>query len=157
MQNHSYFSNYKVLLFAGLCLCLVFAGRANAQVLNVDWQLFSLSEQSSFNPEQPELKDTLQQVDGISLVGGHYLYSGKLTIEEDGFYVIDFKNTSVIDQFSFYLYDQQNKLIERADGGIGSHEQDPFFLRHGRSFHFNAGQYQVLAEVASPYFIAQPV
>ncbi len=157
MQNHSYFSNYKVLLFAGLCLCLVFAGRANAQALNVDWQLFSLSEQSSFNPEQPELKDSLQQVDGISLVGGHYLYSGKLTIEEDGFYVIDFKNTSVIDQFSFYLYDQQNKLIERADGGIGSYEPDPFFLRHGRSFHFNAGQYQVLAEVASPYFIAQPV
>lgn len=157
MQNPSYFSIYKVLLFTGLFICLVFAGRANAQPLNVDWQLFSFDESQQFNPEQPELQNTLQQVDGISLVGGHYLYSGTLTIEKDDFYVVDFKNTSTIDLFSFYLYDQQNKLIDQASGGIGSSELDPFFLRHGRTFHLKAGQYKLVAEVASPYFIAQPV
>jgi len=157
VRNSNYFSIYKALLFTGLFICLVFASRANAQPLNIDWQLLSFDESQQFNPEQPESHNTLQKVDGISLVGGHYLYSGTLTIEKDDFYVIDFKNTSTIDQFSFYLYDQQNKLIDQASGGIGSREPDPFFLRHGRSFHLKAGQYQVLAEVASPYFIAQPV
>lgn len=105
MRNSNYFSIYKALLFTGLFICLVFASRANAQPLNIDWQLLSFDESQQFNPEQPESHNTLQKVDGISLVGGHYLYSGTLTIEKDDFYVIDFKNTSTIDQFSFYLYE----------------------------------------------------
>ncbi|PLA73451.1 diguanylate cyclase [Hydrogenovibrio sp. SC-1] len=157
MRNPSCFSVYKFFLFIEILTILVFAERANAQAHTFDWQLYSIGDHQSFNPKQLESRKVLQKVDGISLVGGHYLYSGVLRIKEDGFYVVDFKNTSVIDQFSFYLYDHHNQLIERASGGIGSHESDPFFLRHGRNFYLKAGQYSLLAEVTSPYFIAQPV
>lgn len=157
MRYSNYFSIYKVMLFTSLLLSLVFASQAQAQAPNIDWQLFSINEPHQFKPEHPESENTLQKQQGISLVGGHYLYSGELSIEKDDFYVVDFKNTSTIDQFSFYIYDQQNRLIESASGGIGSSEPNPFFLRHGRTFHLKAGQYTLRAEVASPYFIAQPI
>lgn len=151
------FRIYKALLFTTLLVCLVFSSRVYAQAQPTVWQLYNIDENQTFNPDQPTWQNDLKKVDGISLVGGHYLYSGEMSIDKDDFYVVDFKNTSVIDQFSFYIYDQQNRLVARASGGIGSTEPNPFFLRHGRSFQLKSGQYKLLAEVASPYFIAQPV
>ncbi|QBZ83040.1 putative diguanylate cyclase YfiN [Hydrogenovibrio crunogenus] len=157
MRNSNKYSIYKAVFYASLFISFIFASQAQAKALNIDWQLFSLNEGQQFKPEPPEAENTLQKQDGISLVGGHYLYSGELRIEKEGFYVVDFKNTSTIDQFSFYIYDQNNKLVDRASGGIGSSEPNPFFLRHGRTFHLKTGQYTLRVEVASPYFIAQPV
>lgn len=157
MYQSRCFRIYKALLFTTFLVCFVFSSRAYAQTQPTIWQLYSIDENQPFNPDQPESQNNLKKVNGISLVGGHYLYSGDMSIDKDDFYVVDFKNTSVIDQFSFYIYDQQNRLVARASGGIGSTEPNPFFLRHGRSFHLKPGQYKLLAEVASPYFIAQPV
>lgn len=157
MRNSNKYSIYKAVFYASLFISFIFASQAQAKALNIDWQLFSLNEGQQFKPEPPEAENTLQKQDGISLVGGHYLYSGELRIEKEGFYVVDFKNTSTIDQFSFYIYDQNNKLVDRASGGIGSSEPNPFFLRHGRTFHLKTGHYTLRVEVASPYFIAQPV
>ncbi|WP_373020248.1 diguanylate cyclase domain-containing protein [Thiomicrorhabdus sp.] len=140
-----------------LLISLVFSANAYAQIENTGWKLYSIDKFQSFDPHQPESRYNLQEVEGISLVGGHYLYSGEVSIDHADDYVIDFKNTSAIDRFSFYIYDQQNKLIATASGGIGSTEPNPFFLRHGRPFHLEPGQYKLLAEVSSPYFIAQPV
>ncbi|MBD3754208.1 MAG: diguanylate cyclase [Gammaproteobacteria bacterium] len=157
MNNSRYFMVRKTWLLIVLLLGLVVSGHAYAQVENMDWQLYSLEEGQSFDPERPESQTKLKKVDGISLVGGHYLYSSGFSIAKDGHYVVDFKNTSTIDRFSFYLYDQQNRLIASASGGAGSREANPFFLRHGRTFDLKAGDYQLVAEVSSPYFIAQPV
>ncbi|MDG6778133.1 GGDEF domain-containing protein [Thiomicrorhabdus sp. zzn3] len=151
------FGTYKALLFTLWLIGLVLSSQAYAQAENMAWQLYSIEEGQYFDPEQPELRTKLKKVKDISLVGGHYLYAEEIRIDQDGFYVVDFKNTSAIDRFSFYLYDPQNNLIASASGGIGSPEPNPFFLRHGRTFHLNAGHYQLLAEVSSPYFIAQPV
>lgn len=147
----------RALLLTILLMGVVFSGLVYAQADHDVWQLYSLDENQQFDPDRPELQNNLQKVDGISLVGGHYLYSGEVHIDQDGSYVVDFKNTSAIDRFSFYIYDQQDKLIASASGGIGSHEANPFFLRHGRLFELKSGHYKLLAEVSSPYFIAQPV
>ncbi len=144
-------------MFIVLLFSIVFSSAAYAQVENTDWQLYSMADSHAFDPERPESQANLQKVEGISLVGGRYLYSGAFSIGKDGHYVVDFKNTSTIDRFSFYLYDQQNRLIASAAGGIGSREANPFFLRHGRTVDLQAGHYRLLAEVSSPYFIAQPV
>jgi diguanylate cyclase (GGDEF)-like protein len=151
------FGACRAWMFIVLLLSIVFSSVTYAQVENMDWQLYSLEKGQTFDPERPESQADLQSVDGISLVGGHYLYAGGFSIAKDGHYVVDFKNTSTIDRFSFYLYDQQNRLIASASGGAGSREANPFFLRHGRTFDLKAGYYQLVAEVSSPYFIAQPV
>lgn len=153
----SHFRVYKALLFTSLLICIVFSNRVYAQTQNIDWQLYSIEGSLPFAPNQPASQNNLQKVDGISLVGGHYLYSGEMDIDKDGSYVVDFKNTTTIDHFSFYIYDQQNKLVASARGGIGSKAFNPFFLRNGRTFDLKAGQYKLLAEMSSPYFIAQPV
>lgn len=157
MYDSRHFRVYKALLFTILLMGFVFSSHVYAQAENTPWQLYSIDESQQFDPDKPESQANLQKTDGISLVGGHYLYSGEVNIDQDGFYVVDFKNTSAIDRFSFYIYDQQNKLIASASGGIGSREPNPFFLRHGRTFHLKTGQYKLLAEVSSPYFVAQPV
>lgn len=157
MYDSRYFGVYTTGMFIVLLFGALFSSVAGAQVESRDWQLYSLDEGQAFDPEHPESLTNLPTVEGISLVGGHYLYSGEVHIQQAGLYVVDFKNTSAIDRFAFYIYDPQNKLIARAAGGIGSREVNPFFLRHGRTFDLQPGRYQLLAEVSSPYFIAQPV
>lgn len=139
-----------------LAVCFVFSGQAWAQVLQSPWQLYSLDANQSFAPTIPLSKQGFQKADEISLVGGHYVYSGHIKLPLDGRYVIDFKNTSAIDQFAFYLYDQDHQLVATAEGGIGNPTLNPFFLRHGREFQLAAGQYHLITEVSSPYFIAPP-
>ncbi|MDX1796815.1 MAG: hypothetical protein R3219_08810, partial [Hydrogenovibrio sp.] len=152
---------YKTWLLIGLLIAIAFSSRVyaqtDAQMQPINWQLYSFDQGQAFNPDQPTSLNNLQKAAGISLVGGHYLYAGDVSIDQDGLYVIDFKNTSVIDHFAFYLYDPKNKLIASATGGIGSKTPNPFFLRHGRMFHLKAGQYKLLADVSSPYYIAEPV
>lgn len=144
-------------LLMGVIFCLIFSNRVYANAEPYQWQLYDFSQTQQFDPYHPLSFDALPKIDGISLTGGHYLYAGDLSIPADGDYVVDFKNTSAIDRFHIYLYDLNNQLIDTALGGIGSDEPNPFFLRHGRSFHLKAGQYKLLVEVSSPYFIAQPV
>lgn len=160
-----HFKFNKALLFVSFLISLVFSGHAsaqtNVQVLdqhdNAIWQLYTLDGNLPFDPNHPQAINGLKETKGISLVGGHYLYVGKLNIKENGDYVVDFKNTTTINRFAFYIYNQQDKLIASASGGIGSKAPNPFFLRHGRIFDLKAGQYKLLAEVSSPYYIAQPV
>lgn len=148
---------YKTLWFSCLAFMLLFTSRAFAESQIVHLQLYSLNQTHQFNPNQPTSISNLKKTDKFSLVGGHYLYAGGLNIDKDGAYVIDFKNTTVIDHFDFYIYNQQNQLIASAKGGIGSKAPNPFFLRHGRTFDLKAGQYTLFAEFSSPYYIAQPV
>ncbi|MDG6772844.1 GGDEF domain-containing protein [Thiomicrorhabdus sp. ZW0627] len=160
MYDFRHFRIDRALLFTFLLIGLVFSSHSYAQaaqVENIAWKLYGIDKFQQFDPQRPESQYNLLEVDGISLTGGHYLYSGEVNIDQEGFYVVDFKNTSAIDLFSFYIYDQQNRRVATASGGIGSTETNPFFLRHGRTFHLKAGQYKLLAEVSSPYFIAQPV
>ncbi|MPQ76160.1 diguanylate cyclase [Hydrogenovibrio sp. JE_KL2] len=157
MNSPPHYGINKTWLLIGLLLSFAFFSRPSfAQPQHIDWQLYSVNGSMPFDPSNPEIKG-LRKVDGISLVGGHYLYVGNLSIDQTGDYVVDFKNTTTIDRFSFYIYDQQNNLIASANGGIGSKAFNLFFLRHGRMFDLKAGHYKLMAEVSSPYFIAQPV
>lgn len=137
-------------------LFFIFSSHAYAQTKLSTLQLYSLSEQK-FNLHLPLEQNKLQKVENISMVGGNYIYTSNLIVDKDEDYVLDFKNTSSIDRFSFYIYNQQNQLLAKASGGIGSSEPNPFFLRHGRTFSLSKGEYKLYTEVESPYFIAQPV
>ncbi|QCU90047.1 diguanylate cyclase [Thiomicrorhabdus sediminis] len=160
MSTFFSFARFKTLLSLSLLLWLAWSTHAYAQVSTeaptIDWQLYSIDDNQRFNEDYPEGVQYLPKADNISLVGGHYLYAGDFSVDKAGYYVIDFKNTSAIDWFVLYLYDSQNTLIAKAEGGIGNDADNPFFMRHGRKFDLPAGQYQLIAEVNSPYYIAQP-
>lgn len=126
MYNVRHFRIYHTVLLALLVVSAVFSGKVSAQV-SITWQLYSVDNHYDYHHNRPASPSHLQKVDNISLVGGHYLYSADMRVSEDGLYVVDFKNTSTIDRFSFYIYDQQNNLIDKASGGIGSTEPNPFF------------------------------
>lgn len=103
-------------------------------------------------PDTP-LKEILMP----SLTGGHFVFKSTLEVTSTNEpIVIDFKNASVLGQFHHYISDMQGNLVAEAQGGIQSHAENPFFMRHGREFKLAPGQYQLTTELTSPYFIAEP-
>jgi diguanylate cyclase len=92
-----------------------------------------------------------------SLTGGHFVFQSTLQVSKpDEPVIIDFKNASVLGQFHHYISDMQGNLVAEAQGGIQSHVENPFFMRHGREFKLAPGKYRLTTELASPYFIAEP-
>lgn len=89
--------------------------------------------------------------------GGHYLYRAEFDIAQDMPLVLDFKNSSVINQFRHRIYDASNQLVVDVEGGIQSAAPAPFFLRHGREVKLAAGHYRLDTELSSPFLLAQPL
>lgn len=98
----------------------------------------------------------LESATGVSPTGGDFWFEGDFTVERGGRYVLDFKNTSVIGRFRQFIYDDQGRLVDRAEGGIQSSVDNPFFLRHGREFQLAPGKYRLIAELSGPFFLAAP-
>lgn len=76
-------------------------------------------------------------------------------MKQDGRYVLDMKNSSLIGRFQHWIFDAQGRLIKTLSGGIQSAEQNPFFLRHGRELDLAAGSYRIVTQLDSPMFLAQ--
>lgn len=110
-----------------------------------DWIAHGQHESGLVPIEQPER------------TGGRFLYRAEFDIAQDASLVLDFKNSSVINQFRHRIYDSRNQLIAEAEGGIQSTSPNPFFLRHGRELKLAAGHYRLYTEIFSPFLLAQPV
>ncbi|HSH73898.1 MAG TPA: diguanylate cyclase [Methylophilaceae bacterium] len=92
----------------------------------------------------------------LSVTGGHYIFQSDFKLEQAGSYVIDFKNSSTLANFRHFIYRADGNLIASMQGGINSREENPYFLRHGREVSLPAGDYRIVTELESPYFIAIP-
>jgi diguanylate cyclase (GGDEF)-like protein len=96
-----------------------------------------------------------QPVQQIPLHGGKFTCHTTLTITDADSYVLDFKNTTVIANFSHHL-SSPDGMAYLTHGGLNSHENNPYLLRHGREIHLSAGTYQLTTQLNSPYYLAQP-
>lgn len=96
-----------------------------------------------------------QSVESIPLHGGKFSCHTTLKITQADSYVIDFKNTTVIANFSHHLTAADGKTYD-AHGGLSSRETNTYLLRHGRRFDLTPGTYQLTTELNSPYYLAQP-
>ncbi|HEX6706772.1 MAG TPA: diguanylate cyclase [Albitalea sp.] len=97
-----------------------------------------------------------EPVERLAPTGGRFEYRAELRVVQDGTYVLDFKNSSVIGRFRHRLADDHGRLVAELAGGLQSAEPNPFFLRHGRELSLAAGHYQLVSELDSPFFLAQP-
>ncbi|MFC3853551.1 ATP-binding protein [Salinispirillum marinum] len=105
---------------------------------------------------RPEQADRLPTGVGIRLTGGAFWYDTTLHIPEDGLYVVDFRNSLVLAEFTHYLFDAQGQSLGEYSGGATASEPGEFFLRHGRMLMFEEGQYRLLTRIDSPFYIAEP-
>ena len=106
---------------------------------------------------QNRLEDPLlTPVEHPALTGGHFLFQSNFEVSRDGLLVVDFKNSSVIGQFRHFVFDSRGQLVAKMEGGIQNATKNPFFLRHGREFRLAPGQYRLITELSSPFFLAQP-
>jgi len=113
----------------------------------VEWQYLN----------QHDISDAaLTPIAKLSVNGGHYLFQSDFTVEQTGSYVIDFKNSSTLANFRHFIYRADGSLIASMQGGINSREENQYFLRHGREVSLPVGDYRVVTELESPYFIAIP-
>jgi len=98
----------------------------------------------------------LSPITKLSVTGGHYMFQSDFRVEQAGSYVVDFKNSSTLANFRHFIYRADGSLITSMQGGINSREENPYFLRHGREVALPAGDYRIVTELESPYFIAIP-
>jgi diguanylate cyclase len=98
----------------------------------------------------------LRPVDKVELTGGHFWQQADFEIKTAGRHVLDFKNTSTIGFFRHIIFNAQGRQVADVQGGIQSTEKNPFFLRHGREINLSPGQYRLLTELNSPFFLASP-
>lgn len=70
--------------------------------------------------------------------------------------VLDFKNSSVIGHFHHYVFDARGELVADLQGGIQSAVENQFFLRHGRELSLPPGDYRLITELNSPFYLALP-
>ncbi|MHB1301096.1 MAG: GGDEF domain-containing protein [Burkholderiales bacterium] len=96
-------------------------------------------------------------VDKLDRTGGRFFWLGNFEIGQTTQLVVDFKNSSVIGRFHHRIFDDHGRLVAEAAGGIQGREPDPFFLRHGREFTLQPGNYRLVTEISSPFLLAQPV
>ncbi|EHJ94576.1 hypothetical protein [Vreelandella boliviensis] len=62
------------------------------------------------------------------MTGGHFVFQSSFEITDaDETIVIDFKNASALGRFHHYISDTAGSVVAKANGGIESDAQNPFF------------------------------
>lgn len=97
-----------------------------------------------------------EPLSSLPVQGGDFVFKGRFTILQSGDYVIDFKNTSTIGLFHHTITTSYHEPVAMLEGGIQSRVNNPFALRHGREIHLEAGQYELVTSLRTPFLIAQP-
>jgi diguanylate cyclase (GGDEF)-like protein len=137
------------LFFLGLLLAIMLAcAQAHAAPQDLSDRLYELQGDG---PDAPRV-----EVEQLRPTGGRFLFVSEFDIRVAGDYVLDFKNSSVIGQFTHRVFDADGHEIAHASGGLENNTPNPLFLRHGRLLRLAPGQYRLETEVASPFFLAQP-
>ncbi len=142
-----------LMLAAALLALLPASASAAALDLAGNWFRPTATLQQD-RPFPPELRG-LPAVERLPATGGRFWYVARLQVSTPGQYVLDFRNSSVIGNFRHHLYGAEG-LTQVAEGGIRSSADNAYFLRHGRDFELDAGEYLLVTEVDSPFFLAQP-
>jgi len=88
--------------------------------------------------------------------GGQYWYQADFHVPQAGDYVLDFRASSIIGNFRHVVLDAQGKPLAELWGGIMNRAENPFFIRHGRRLHLEAGRYRLLTQVEAPFFLGSP-
>ncbi|MFA6178889.1 MAG: diguanylate cyclase [Candidatus Methylopumilus sp.] len=145
---------YRLILMLLLALCPWTVCQAKPFELTGQWlqapQQWQYQQQSQLN------SPALIPVTHPKPTGGHYFFQADFDVTQLGTLVIDFKNASVLGQFRHFVFDRQGQLVAQVEGGIQNHTANPFFLRHGRELQLAPGNYRLVTELSSPFFIAQP-
>lgn len=89
--------------------------------------------------------------------GGHYSFSGTLSITQPGTYVFDFAHGSLYESFTWQIFDSTGLMVSEADGGVGNSTPNQFPLRHGRKADLIKGTYLIEITFYSTHFIIAPV
>ncbi|WP_341676503.1 diguanylate cyclase [Niveibacterium sp. SC-1] len=98
----------------------------------------------------------LSPVPAVRQDGGQYWYQADFHVARDGDYVLDFRGSSIIGNFRHVVLDAQGKPLAELWGGILNRAENPFFIRHGRRLHLEAGRYRLLTQVEAPFFLGSP-
>jgi diguanylate cyclase (GGDEF)-like protein len=153
--SFSYLSRYAVQTILWAFLTLALSTEAAPRDFAGNWYEIKSDTLAGKSPLDLSALDA-KRVDKVAVTGGRFLFKTDLSLDTAGRYVIDFKNTSVIGRFHHRVFDERNRLVAVSAGGIQGIEDNPFFLRHGRELELPAGQYQLITEVESPFFLGVP-
>lgn len=139
--------------FLLMLLIIVFSPTswANETVLSKPVQWFSSSWEEGLSAFQ-----AVNSKDSYSLTGETQVSYLSFQVMEDGEYVVDFRNSALINRFEHHLVDKQGLLHLSVVGGIASKVTHEFFLRHGVRVYLPAGEYSLITRQESKFNIAPP-
>jgi diguanylate cyclase (GGDEF)-like protein len=146
-----------IVRIAGMLLLLLTNMPSQAQQLALTGQWYEALPDWTYAGQSTLANTGLAPVAQANKTGGHFFYQADFDIAETQPRVIDFKNSSVVNNFHHWIIDDQGRVVVEAQGGIQSREENPFFLRHARELTLATGHYRLISEVSSPFFLAQPV
>ncbi|MET0284816.1 MAG: diguanylate cyclase [Polyangiales bacterium] len=127
-----------------------------AQAFALDGQWYRASDSYHYAREALLPSAELTPVSTLERTGGVYYYQADFAVAQSGAYVLDFKNSTVIGRFEHYVFASDGSLVASPEGGIESHEENPFLMRHGRDVTLQRGRYHLITRLESPFLLAQP-
>ena len=137
-------------------VCLPWANACLAEVRELTGTWYQAPPDWVYRGQTDLAATDLQPVAKVSLTGGHFWQQAEFEVTSAGRYVLDFKNTSGIGRFRHIVLGANGQAVSDVRGGIQTDEPNPFFLRHGREVELPPGHYQLLTELKSPFFLAEP-
>jgi len=127
-----------------------------AKPLDVTGQWYEASSAWRYDGRSTLAGSQLTPITTLNKTGGRYFLQADFAVMQDQAEVIDFKNSSVINYFHHWIFDESGRQVAELQGGVQISEENPYFLRHGRDLNLPAGRYHLISEVVSPFFLAQP-
>ncbi|HEY7885260.1 MAG TPA: diguanylate cyclase, partial [Cellvibrionaceae bacterium] len=88
--------------------------------------------------------------------GGTFEYQIQLSLQQPQALVIDFQNSSVIGYFKHRVLDSNNRVVALVEGGQTHPGPGDYFLRHGKKLNLAAGDYRIISQLESPFYLAVP-
>jgi len=137
-------------------LCLPWANACLADVREITGTWYQAPPDWVYRGQTDLAVAGLQPVAKVSLTGGRFWQQAEFEVSTAGRYVLDFKNTSGIGRFRHIVLGANGQAVADMRGGIQAEVPNPFFLRHGREVELPPGHYQLLTELNSPFFLAEP-
>ncbi|WP_325397370.1 diguanylate cyclase [Undibacterium sp.] len=152
----SRFRSRPALLGAHLLLSVLFSSAVPAAPVDMHGSWYRATQEWQYAGQSRLADAGLVKVPQLSATGGRFWYEADFKLAGAATYVLDFKNSSTVGRFQHFVYDAQGRLVAHLAGGIQSDVANPFFLRHGRELVLAAGDYRLISELDSPFFLAQP-
>ena len=152
----SFFQATRAPLALFFALCALAAPVHADQAFKLEGQWYAGTASAQYHGQGDPLASGLSPVAKVAPSGGRFWFIADFSVGHDGRYVVDFKNTAIVDRFMHRVYDSSGNEVLAAAGGFSSDEANPFFLRHGREMTLKAGNYRIVSALESPFFLAMP-